>query len=312
MPISCVASRHEVLASSDLAGYDCYLFADAGTEPRGRIAVWNDVLANSPGNCVEVTDQARPDVVSIRRSGRTDVLSLQDEDALKTALMALGSLCVDISGLGHHVWAPIIKVALRSRVALAAIYAEPSRYRPHSSPAFPDLFDLSVSFDGLAPLPGFARLQDPPDSKPRALITFLGFEGMRPSRIALATEPQDKVIAIVGVPGFRVEYPTLTLACNGDFLHDSRADRDIRLAPAHCPCGAYETLSSIRKDYPDHYLYLAPVGTKPHALGAVCYAIDHPLDTELLYDHPKRRPQRTEGVGPMHIYALRENAVPIP
>jgi len=42
---------------------------------------------------------------------------------------------------------------------------------------------------------------------------------------------------------------------------------------------------------------LAPVGTKPHAIGAMLFAIKHPKDVELVYDNPKRKIVRTDGIG---------------
>ena len=44
-------------------------------------------------------------------------------------------------------------------------------------------------------------------------------------------------------------------------------------------------------------MIVAPIGTKPHAIGAILYAIKNPTKVELLYDNPKRSVQRTEGIG---------------
>ena len=48
-------------------------------------------------------------------------------------------------------------------------------------------------------------------------------------------------------------------------------------------------------------MYIAPIGTKPHAIGAIVYAIKHPDKVEILYDNPKRTLHRTEGVGRVSI-----------
>lgn len=296
--------RIDALRTSDVDGHGLYIFAGAGSEPRGRLSAWDELLARDPNRCLEVVSQ-EADSVRVRRGSTFETLVLQDEVALGDLLATGAPPCIDISGLGHQVWAPLVKAAYSRKLPVTVVYAEPEKYRPHSSPAYPDLFDLSESFAGYAPLPGFARLADPPDDTPIALVALLGFEGMRPTRLALEIEPQPKVISIVGVPGFRAEYPTFTVACNGDFLAGFQAQREVRFAAAYCPCEAYETIVRIREDFPDHYLYIAPVGTKPHALGAVCYAILNSQHSELMYDHPKRRPKRTEGIGPVHLYSLR-------
>jgi hypothetical protein len=52
----------------------------------------------------------------------------------------------------------------------------------------------------------------------------------------------------------------------------------------------------IRKN-PDQRIKLAPIGTKPHGIGAMLIALKFPRNIELVYDSPKRKLQRTEGVG---------------
>jgi hypothetical protein len=195
-----------------------------------------------------------------------------------------------------------LKCAYSMRLPTRVIYAEPESYREHPSPASATLFDLSVKFEGLAPLPGFARLSGPVDERQCVFVAMLGFEGNRPERLLAQVDPTPKVVPVVGVPGFQVEFPAFTVACNREFLDENRAQTEIRLARASCPFEAFQALAEIRTDNPDHYMYLAPVGTKPHALGTILYAIAHPQSTEIMFDHPVRKPGRTKGVGVIHIY----------
>ena len=44
-------------------------------------------------------------------------------------------------------------------------------------------------------------------------------------------------------------------------------------------------------------MIIAPLGTKPHAIGAILYAIKNDERVELLYDNPYRNVHRTNGVG---------------
>mgnify|MGYP007065263690 FL=1 len=44
-------------------------------------------------------------------------------------------------------------------------------------------------------------------------------------------------------------------------------------------------------------MIIAPIGTKPHVIGAILYAIKNPDRVELLYDNPKRTLHRTNGIG---------------
>jgi hypothetical protein len=182
------------------------------------------------------------------------------------------------------------------------VYAEPTSYRRHDSPSSATVFHLSEGFRGVAPLPGFARLSGGEDDS--VLVTFLGFEGMRARQIAMSLDPTPRIVPVVGVPGFQVDLPNYTVSCNREFLDEVRAFGEVRYCRANCPFRAYEALREVRRDNPDSYMFIAPVGTKPHALGAVLYALAHPKKTELIYDHPLRSPARTAGIESVHIYHI--------
>ena len=207
--------------------------------------------------------------------------------------------------MAHHVWAPLLRAAWDKASSVFGIYVEPLHYRPLISPTSPTIYDLSTSFGGLAPLPGFARLNPVRDDAKSILVAMLGFEGRRPLHLALEVDSISRLIPIIGVPGFRIEYPAAAVASNRELLDQYHAHSDIRLARASCPFDAFQVLEEIHAAYPDHYLYIAPVGTKPHAVAAILYAIKHPDSSELLYDHPARKAGRSWGVGKVHVYDLR-------
>jgi hypothetical protein len=256
-----------------------------------------------PARCIAIEHQAREHIVVNSRGASVAEIPLLNETALEH-LMSPDPMYLDISGLAHHVWAPLVSAARRLKKRLFVIYAEPESYKPHPSPASPTVFDLSTGFEGVAPLPGFARLSAPLDETKMLLVALLGFEGSRPEHLALEIDSVPTVVPIVGVPGFRIEFPTFTVACNRPFLDEYRAHGNIRWARASCPFEAFKTLTELKEDYPDYYMYLAPIGTKPHALGAVWFALENPTTTELLYDHPIRKPGRTEGLGIIHVYEM--------
>ena len=51
-------------------------------------------------------------------------------------------------------------------------------------------------------------------------------------------------------------------------------------------------------------MYLAPIGTKPHALGALLYSLSSPSDCEIIYDHPIPRRNGSSGIGRTHLYRV--------
>lgn len=296
--------RFLILGEADLEPNAHFVFALGATEKRARLPLWQQMLATSPERCVVIERQDHETIDVRDRGAEKRSVSLLDDKSLR-ALLSTGTVYLDISGLGHHVWASLLRAAHHIRLPLKIIYVEPAGYKPHPSPASPTVFDLSIGFSGLSPLPGFARLSGPVDEAKTLLVALLGFEGSRPQHLALQIDTVPKVVPIVGVPGFRLEYPAFTVACNRTFLEEYRAHGEIRFARASCPFEAFRTLADLRRDYPDYYMYIAPVGTKPHSLGAVWFALEHPTVTELMYDHPMRKPGRTQGLGLIHVYDLQ-------
>jgi hypothetical protein len=271
-------------------------------EERGRIDAWNELRRSDASRLILLGDTG-PDTASVIGNGDPRVIFLNDETQL-LALSKTDRVLIDITALPHHIWAPIFQSFIKAEKKVRALYVEPDGYKTHPSPASANLFDLSVSFDGLSPLPGFAKLAGPGDAEPALFVAFLGFEGNRAERIINQLEPPPKVIPIVGAPGFQINYPAITVACNRAFLGDFNCNADIRLARASCPFEAYEALVSIRRDFPGHYLYIAPVGTRPHALGAIHYAIENEGHSEILFDHPVRQSNRTIGRGIIHVFSF--------
>lgn len=296
--------RYHSLCLADLSDTEMVVAAKNGAEDRDNLPLWIEISEDQPARMVWVTLTEDKERITIERN-REDPLDLylRDERGLADVLGS-EQVLIDITGLPHSVWAPMLKVAHDQKIKIRVLYAEPESYKLHKTPASATLFDLSESIEGLAPLPGFAQLSGPEDENKCIFVALLGFEGNRPERLAIQIDPAPKVIPVVGVPGFRLEYPAHTVTCNRGLLKAYSAFSDLRYARASCPFEIYEILQEIRKDYPEHYIYLAPVGTKPHSVGAVWYAISDPNNTEILFDYPVRKRNRTSGVGVIHIYDL--------
>ena len=76
----------------------------------------------------------------------------------------------------------------------------------------------------------------------------------------------------------------------------------MRFATANDPFSLYYLLQDIADENRDDLLKIAPIGTKPHALGAVLFAITNPQKVELVYDHPIRKAKRTQGFSRLLVY----------
>ena len=214
-------------------------------------------------------------------------------------------LYLNITGLPHHVWAPILKWAVQLNVNIHAVYVEPLGYLPSGASADSVIFDLSERIEGISTLPGFARLTEPDDPENIYFVPILGFEG---ARLAYALGqidiPHDRVLPVVGAPGFRPDYPFHTYLGNRVPLEDMPIWQNVRFAIANCPFSLMYTLQEIAADYPEARLKVAPLGTRPHALGSVMLAIRDPERIELVYDHPIPSASRSIGMGLLLVYEL--------
>jgi hypothetical protein len=287
----------------DLLPDEVVLIAKSPIESRGELDLWKKLISDSPERVI-ILDRVDNDRVSLTSHLVKDVaIYLSNISKIKEILIAPRFL-IDITALRHNVWAPIIKFMRNNKIECRVLYVEPSTYTRHPTPSSDTIFDLTSSFESMTPIPGFSKLTDPDDEDKCLFVTMLGFEGSRPIRLLEPLEPKPEIIPIIGVPGFNLEYPTFAVACNKELLANSLNSAEFRHAKASCPFEAYSTLSQIHEDYPEHYLYIAPVGTKPHALGAILYAIDNPIFTEILYDHPVGKIGRTAGKAIVNVYNL--------
>jgi hypothetical protein len=244
----------------------------------------------------------------IRTDQSSEEYSLRNRDDLKRLFKNLGEnhVYIDITGLSHHVWAPLVRIALEENLRTDAIYVEPATYRSSATPRKGEIFDLSEAIEGIAPIPLFTTLADTqPDQV--CLIPLLGFEGTRFAYMIEQAEPTGgKIVPVIGVPGFQVEYPFYTYLGNQPYLESTQAWKNVRFARANCPFSVFYILEDILRAYPYDHIKVAPIGTKPHALGAVLLCASSARRPELVYDHPRSKKQRTTGAAHLLEYALSD------
>lgn len=210
---------------------------------------------------------------------------------------------IDITGMSHEIWAPLTRSALEAGIDVRAVYVEPRSYARSAAPRRGDIFDLSERIQGVSPLPTFANIAELDGEG--CFVAFLGFEGARFSFMVNEMEPtSERVYPVIGVPGFRPEYPFHSVLGNAIPLTQTRSFHRLRFARSNCPFSAYFTLEEISSRHTSGTMQVALVGTKPHALGAVIFAVRHPLRVELLYDYVIRKPARSEGTEQCFVYDL--------
>ena len=247
------------------------------------------------------------DLLTLEAEDGTDrKINVKDVKQISELFPVDSDVVVDISGIAHDFWAGCL-LALADRVStLTYIYTEPHDYRPRSetkrvSPF--ELFDLSPSTLGFNGLCGFANLGGP--GRRRSLfVPLLGFEGQRALNVLNEIGGPAVTVPIIGVPGYSVEFPVYTAYCNRELFDLTDSHRQWRRAPASDPFALKRILGEIHGGYPDYYMYVAPIGTRPHALGSLLYVSEHAELSEILFDHPLSLRGSRQGVGPSHIYRI--------
>lgn len=221
-----------------------------------------------------------------------------------------GPIYLDITGLGHSTWAPLVRVCIEMGRVVRVIYLEPATYSVVAGPDSGEIFDLSEQVDGIEPIPLFTTLADPPESD-ACFIALLGFEGVRFSHMLNEVQPNpDKIFPVIGVPGFRLHYPFDAYVGNALALEKYKAARNLKFARSNCPFSLFYELEDVAVRHPGDFMRIALIGTKPHALGAILFAIARPGSVEIVYDHAKRKTGRTRGAARCLVYGVSEFLTP--
>ena len=284
----------------DLSSDSLYITGTSTEERSRHVSHWRDdfpsvtfaTVTKYTGSAVK--SSIGDDSLSVRLRSEKDISRFLTRRSYSTSYL-------DITGLPHHVWAPLLRGIYQGAGRPYCVYVEPGDYRFSDSPTETTVFDISESRRGIEPLPGFVSLRSRAD-KP-LFVPLLGFEGTRFSYILEDVQPRpDHIRPVIGLPGFRPEYPFHSYVGNRVPLLETGAWRSVRYAPANCPFSVYNLLLSMSRG--TESLSIAPIGTSPHALGAVLYYLDYPEITEIVYDHPVGTERRTVGTSRVCLYNL--------
>lgn len=203
---------------------------------------------------------------------------------------------IEVTGMSCRIATPLMNHAIKSGKTVHVVYTEPASYKLSEFRKMGISKDLSETCDGISPLPGLINLL--PDDTPKLFVVLLGFEGGRFSSLVQDYNPvREKITPVVGVPGYRMDYPYVSYWGNNIQMSKSGCWQNVKYAEANSIVDAYMLLKQLCYDNRDTDMVVAPIGTKPHAIGAILYALKYPNKVELLYDNPKRSVHRTHGIG---------------
>lgn len=272
-----------------------YLYAH-DPEDRSKFCASKLMTNNTATKFFEI-ELKENDVVRVNVAGIKE-FSLHSKSDILTFLSSTGCehLYLEVTGLSCRIAAPIIKYSIQTLgLDTYIVYAEPKSYdvSKFQNGVNKDLGDV---IDGIDPLPGMSNIIPYNDSP--IFVALLGFEGGRLSYILNDQDPdEDNIYPIIGLPGYQIRYPYISMYGNRTPMRKYSCWKNLRMAEANSIIDAYMTLKQIRYDNRNCKMIVAPVGTKPHAIGAILYALKHEKDVELVYDNPRRSTHRTDGIG---------------
>lgn len=218
---------------------------------------------------------------------------------ISSELLISNVIYLDITVLPERIIAAIMHYAHLNNIDIVTIYVEPCQYKIREFQKAGVYHDLSTEINGIAPLPGFVSINSDDNNEiPSKMVVFIGFEGGRFTHIYEQFDISgDNILPIVGTPGYRIEYPFVSLWGNRQTINSSGAWRNIKYCVANSIVDAYYTLKEIENTNPNTMLKIVPIGTKPHTIATLAFALNHAENVEIVYDNPKKIQQRSDGIG---------------
>lgn len=218
------------------------------------------------------------------------------------ALTSATSILLEATTLGFVEVFLFLRAALEHNIErLGLLYVEPAQYRSRerSHVLTRRDFELTDEVDDFSGIPGAAFIVRPEETR---AVFLLGFEGQRLDQALEQIDLKARLSNVVfGVPAFIPGWEMDAFANNVKILKERRIE-SVLFAAANDPSSAYRALKKVHSSCSlAERLLIAPVGTKPHGVGAALFAARHP-DVGLVYDHPKRSTGRSTQTGTWHLH----------
>lgn len=220
--------------------------------------------------------------------------SIQDPSACIKSLPKLGidfskheQPAIDISCFTKPYFYLILKhmQLINKFSSISVFYSEPKSY------VFPkglfSSYQSSIGPLNILEIPGYSG-SDVRGQK-RILVILLGFDGDLSREINEDVAPSETFI-VNGFPGYAPKFKDISLICNERLIQEKNSE--INYCRANNPFETFNLLETLKKDeklqsrYGNFFMNIAPLGTKPMALGACLFAIHNP-EVRIVYPMPE-------------------------
>lgn len=163
---------------------------------------------------------------------------------------------------------------------LSIYYTEPKSYLFRKG--LYHLFHTSTGPLSITEIPGYSGEES--RGAKRKLVILLGFDGDLSKEINEDVSPNETLV-VNGFPSYAPKFKDISLIANEKLVSDDRVV--VQYARANNPFEVYNLLDSIKaKSDRGTFINVAPLGTKPMALGACLFALHNP-DVRVIYPLPE-------------------------
>jgi hypothetical protein len=185
---------------------------------------------------------------------------------------------------------------------ICLLYTEPESYHKKRKKTTRESDEFTSGTLRVCEIPGYSGIKNL--SKRTALVILLGFEGGRAIQVNEAVDP-DITIPVNGFPAYRPEFKDMSLVRNEELLREDEIFKNLRYAPASDPFSTKRALNDIYGEKSSRFnLSIAPLGSKPMAIGACLFALEKP-ECSLVYPYPEKySPKSGSGCGRTWIYSV--------
>ena len=182
------------------------------------------------------------------------------------------SIAIDISCFTKPYFFYLLKY-LHERLEILSptvFYTEPYSYKFSQKGLFSSYHETEGPMR-IMEMPGFHGIKE--RGGLTILIVQLGFESDSLDEITLDISPNESFL-INGFPSYQPKFKDISLVVNE--YYTSNKDSIILYSRSNNPFETFNLLEKIKKHFNTAFLNIAPLGTKPMALGACLFAIHNP------------------------------------
>lgn len=237
--------------------------------------------------------QARDSADAVRNLGSQGILP---ED--RVAIDITGFSIPDIYQM-IYVLKNVIRVT-----CLDVFYTEPQSYVYEQG--YFDAYHKNEGERSCAPVIGYYNAGE---DEREVLIIFLGFDGGLADLVYFKLGEEGKEIiqtlAVNGFPSYAPKLKDVSLFNNEDLINKIEK-QNVLYAAANNPFEAYNLLCMVLEQYRGTLLNLCTIGSKPMALGACLFALDHIDEVKVTYPfYEKKQFDMEEEAGKIWRYKIR-------